>query len=103
MKVVDIVFESSKGYPTPPGFVEVESPPGTSIKLGEWVKRDDGYDVIRFEMHDPEHVAALRAALDDALARMDRARNLLTGGRPTPTCNWGMLDTSDIRGRLADG
>lgn len=40
---------------------------------------------------------ALKAALD----RMDRARNLLTNGKPTPECNWGMLDTSDIRAALS--
>lgn len=36
-----------------------------------------------------------------ALERMDRARNILTSGNPTPTCNWGMLDTSDLRALLS--
>lgn len=39
-------------------------------------------------------VARLTAALSDARNRMDRARNILTKGNPTPSCNWGMLDTS---------
>lgn len=38
--------------------------------------------------------AELLAALDGAWIRMDRARDLLTGGAPTAVCNWGMLDTS---------
>jgi hypothetical protein len=36
-------------------------------------------------------------ALEMALERMDRARNILTDGKPTRECNWGMLDTSDLR------
>jgi len=36
-----------------------------------------------------------------ALERMDRARNILTSGNPTPACNWGMLDTSDLRAILS--
>lgn len=37
----------------------------------------------------------------DALDRMDRARNILTDGNPRPDCNWGMLDTSDLRAALS--
>jgi len=36
----------------------------------------------------------------DLLERMDRARNILTDGNPTPNCNWGMLDTSLDRENL---
>lgn len=36
-----------------------------------------------------------------ALERMDRARNILTSGNPTPERNWGMLDTSDLRALLS--
>ncbi len=35
--------------------------------------------------------------LNEAIERMDRARNILTGGAPTPERNWGMLDTADLR------
>lgn len=38
-----------------------------------------------------------RCKLAHAIARMDRARNILTNGNPTPECNWGMLDTTDLR------
>jgi hypothetical protein len=38
--------------------------------------------------------------LEEALTRMDRARNVLTDGNPRPECNWGMLDTSDLRAKL---
>ena len=41
------------------------------------------------------------AVMHEALARMDRARSILTGGNPRPDCNWGMLDTSDLRAALA--
>ena len=44
---VDIVFDGPPG-PESGRFVEVESPPGTGIKFGEWVHRDDGYWVLRF-------------------------------------------------------
>lgn len=42
----------------------------------------------------------LREVLTDALTRMDRARYILTNGKPTPECNWGVLDASDIRARI---
>ena len=45
---VDIVFDGPPG-PVSGRFVEVESPPGTSIRFGEWVHRDDGYWALRFE------------------------------------------------------
>jgi len=40
-------------------------------------------------------------ALEKAVARMDRARDILTDGKPTIQCNWGMLDTSDLSPALA--
>lgn len=45
-------------------------------------------------------VAASKAALLNAWERMDRARNILTGGNPRPACNWGLLDTSLDRAAL---
>lgn len=39
--------------------------------------------------------------LANALERMDTARNILTDGHPTPNNNWGMLDTKDLREKLA--
>ena len=42
-----------------------------------------------------------REALKQAIARMDRARRILTDGNPTPNCNWGMLDAADLREALA--
>ncbi len=45
--------------------------------------------------------ADLRKLLEDALERMDRARNILTNDAPSWHCNWGMLDTKDIRSALA--
>lgn len=44
-KYIDIVFD---GPPSQPGrFVEVEDPSKSSISVGEWVQRDDGYWVLR--------------------------------------------------------
>jgi hypothetical protein len=43
---LDIVFDGPPG-PTCGRFVEVEDPNGASIRLGEWVQRDDGYWVLR--------------------------------------------------------
>ena len=43
---IDIVFD---GEPAHEGarFVEVENDRGESIRFGEWIKRDDGYWVLR--------------------------------------------------------
>ncbi len=43
-----------------------------------------------------------RALLESVLERMDRARRILTDNNPRPECNWGMLDTEDIRAALAN-
>lgn len=46
-QTIDIVFD---GPPSPPSgrFVEVESPPGKSIRFGEWLNRG-GLWVLRFK------------------------------------------------------
>lgn len=52
MTHIDIVFTEM-----PDGgkdFIEIEDHTGASIQLGEWVKRDDGYSVIRFSEVDME-------------------------------------------------
>lgn len=46
MKTIDIVFDGPPGH-TAGRFVEVENENGASIHFGEWVKRDDGYWVLR--------------------------------------------------------
>ena len=48
-----------------------------------------------------KRIAVLEAQLASAVNRMDLARDLLTDGNPRPACNWGLLDTSDIRAKLA--
>lgn len=45
--LIDIVFDGPPSYVSG-RFVEVESPPGKSIRLGEWLQRADGYWVLRF-------------------------------------------------------
>lgn len=47
-------------------------------------------------------LAKVEPLLIDALTRMDRARAILTENNPRPDCNWGMLDTSDIRVALGE-
>ena len=49
-------------------------------------------------------IAMLRNQLtgdNGALTRMDRARNWLTDNDPTTMCNWGVLDTANIRAAIA--
>jgi hypothetical protein len=45
---------------------------------------------------DCERCKKLEALLQSAIERMDRARNILTDGKPSWSCNWGILDTSDL-------
>jgi len=56
MRTIDIVFKKiPDDYMQGPDeliFVEVESPPGTSVSRGEWVEREDGWTVLR--LPDPE-------------------------------------------------
>ncbi len=51
MSYLHIVFD---GPPSPeaPGFVEVEDANGCSVRLGEWIEREDGYWVIQFDRDD---------------------------------------------------
>lgn len=43
---LDVVFDGPPG-PYGPRFIEVESPPGTSVRAGEWVDRGDGTWALR--------------------------------------------------------
>ncbi len=60
MNHIDIVFsgEHESGLT----FVEVEDPDRGSVKLGEWVKRDDGYWVLRLTTLDPNPWPESRSA-----------------------------------------
>ena len=59
MTDIDFVFEARNDTPSLT-FVEVESPPGKSIRFGTWVKRD-GYDVLRVSLFT---LTEIREALD---------------------------------------
>jgi len=48
MRHVDIVFDGPPG-PVTGRFVEVEDENRASIRMGEWVERDDGYWVLRLD------------------------------------------------------
>lgn len=61
--MIDIVFDGPPSHESG-RFVEVESPPGTSVSCGEWVHRDDGYWALRFP--DPRPlIAALEKMVAD--------------------------------------
>ena len=47
-KPIDIVFDRPPG-PEGARFIEVENDVGESITFGKWIKRDDGYWVLRIE------------------------------------------------------
>lgn len=49
-----------------------------------------------------DNFEAMKQALEDAALRMQRARDILTNCKPTPDCNWGVLDTSNLRQVLAN-
>ena len=51
-----------------------------------------------------DEIARLREMLagdNGALSRMERARGWLTDDNPRSVCNWGVLDTEDMRAALA--
>jgi len=48
---IDIVFDGPPSH-EPGRFVEVENSEGVSIKFGEWVRRPDGYWVLRLSGYD---------------------------------------------------
>jgi hypothetical protein len=48
---IDIVFDGPPDH-IAPKFIEVENDKGASINFGEWIKRDDGYHVIRIRRAD---------------------------------------------------
>jgi hypothetical protein len=55
--------------------------------------------LIKGKVSDPigKRRLVMTGVLESAIERMDRARGLLTKGNPTPTRNWGMLDTTDLK------
>ena len=79
-KHVDIVFDGPPG-PEAGRFVEVENESRQSIKFGQWIKRDDGYWVLRIILSEaltPRHqylneVAAERGETEvsDAVLQVD--------------------------------
>ena len=60
----------------------------------------EGTDLVDRSEAEAE-IARLREALEKAMTRMDRARDWLTDGKPTPLCNWGVLDAGDLRHEFA--
>ena len=47
-ETVDFVFDGPPG-PESGRFIEVETADGASVSVGEWIKRDDGYWVLRVD------------------------------------------------------
>ena len=53
---IDIVFDGPPGHESG-RFIEVENSKGSSIKFGEWIRRRDGYWVIRLRVGNIENAA----------------------------------------------
>jgi hypothetical protein len=51
--VINIVFDGPPSHEGP-RFVEVEDDEGRSIRVGEWVPRDDGFWALRIECAVPD-------------------------------------------------
>lgn len=49
VELIDIVFDGPPGHQTG-RFVEIERQDGSSVKVGEWIERNDGYWVLRTEV-----------------------------------------------------
>jgi len=49
IRTVDVVFDGPPG-PVAGRFVEVEDETAASVKVGEWVERDDGYWALRLRV-----------------------------------------------------
>ena len=54
-KLINIIFDDSPG-PLAGRFVEVENQYGNSISIGEWVRRDDGYWVLKITAAEIEDI-----------------------------------------------
>jgi len=94
---IDIVFDGPPG-PEAGRFVEVESPPGTSISYGEWVHREDGHWVLRFPAA-PDDL--LLAAKEAAIVIADAARQV--GADPTKGTVLPRLMAAIARASIARG
>lgn len=66
----------------------------TSLKHGRYLALHDESEALKSA---ELRVEMLEGALQDAIERMDRARNIL---RPAGTHNWGMLDTTSLKQTL---
>ena len=77
MEHIDIVFD---GPPAPESgrLVGVENSAGRSISFGEWVKRSDGYWVLRLTtraLSDAVHEMGMKAEHDRQMAKPFADRN----------------------------
>lgn len=69
---VDIVFDGPPSHESG-RFVEVENAAGASINFGDWVKRPDGFWVLRISLHPDVEIARFKDALAKAEAERDEA------------------------------
>jgi hypothetical protein len=102
---MDTNFNSPENPPAAPKLLTVEQIELTIRALNNELTGFRGWGWLEFaraiERLSAARVAELEAALLDCVTRMDRARDILTDGKPTPQCNWGMLDTNSARAILA--
>ena len=68
-KYIDVVFDDGPG-PETGRFVECEDPAGKSINAGTWIKREDGYWVLRIERFTLDDIKALIASIPETNAQL---------------------------------
>lgn len=88
--MTDIIFDGPPG-PDTPSFVEVEDPPGTSVRLGEWLRRDDGRWILRFSVWCPIDTAPHYEKIDLLAKCWLRDRDEFVFAR-FPDCRWSEAD-----------
>ncbi len=71
MSKIDIIAFDGTFERETPGFIEVESPPGTTIEFGEWVQRNGEYWVLRFDCPRWQPIDALPEGNELILAKSD--------------------------------
>lgn len=102
--IVDIVFDGPPSHDAP-RLVEVESPPGTGIRFGKWVEREDGYWVLRFTEALNAHSATASiavplnpAALDQRTVARDATSEQIEGWRrDSERLHWLHSEASNIK------
>ncbi len=96
-RFIDIVFDGPPSHVTG-RFVEVENDQGASINFGEWVKREDGYWVLRIPDYGRDiktlklELCGYKAEYKDNTAWIDEAKKTMAEQAATIERLRGLLD-----------